>query len=256
MSSNSSGKKLEGFFTGKGFYIVLFLCAAVIGVSAWMMAAGNETMAENVTSVSSSKLENKRVETVVVPPQAVQPVEEMFDAPEAEEPDAPAVNDGGLADTTAQAEDEMTQVWNEENSVPVSAPVYTWPVTGELDRGHSLDALKYDETMRDWRTHNGVDVAAPLGAAVTASRAGTVQSVVSDDLYGTVVTIDHGDGSRAVYANLDSEPAVSAGDWVESGAVIGSVGSTALCEIGQSAHLHFALTVDGVSVDPMNYLSA
>lgn len=34
MSSNSSGKKLEGFFTGKGFYIVLFLCAAVIGVSA------------------------------------------------------------------------------------------------------------------------------------------------------------------------------------------------------------------------------
>ena len=32
MSSNSSGKKLEGFFTGKGFYIVLFLCAAVIGV--------------------------------------------------------------------------------------------------------------------------------------------------------------------------------------------------------------------------------
>ncbi len=44
MSSKSSGKKLEGFFTGKGFYIVLFLCAAVIGVSAWMMAAGNETM--------------------------------------------------------------------------------------------------------------------------------------------------------------------------------------------------------------------
>ena len=41
MSSNSSGKKLEGFFTGKGFYIVLFLCAAVIGVSAWMMAAGD-----------------------------------------------------------------------------------------------------------------------------------------------------------------------------------------------------------------------
>ena len=38
MSSNSSGKRLEGFFTGKGFYIVLFLCAAVIGVSAWMLA--------------------------------------------------------------------------------------------------------------------------------------------------------------------------------------------------------------------------
>ena len=47
MSSNGSGKKLEGFFTGKGFYIVLFLCAAVIGVSAWMMAAGNEAMGKH-----------------------------------------------------------------------------------------------------------------------------------------------------------------------------------------------------------------
>ena len=58
MSSKSSGKKLEGFFTGKGFYIVLFLCAAVIGLSAWMMAAGNETM-EDMNSIG---FENKRIE--------------------------------------------------------------------------------------------------------------------------------------------------------------------------------------------------
>ena len=51
MSSNSSGKRLEGFFTGKGFYIVLFLCVAVIGVSAWMMAAGNGTMAEDALTM-------------------------------------------------------------------------------------------------------------------------------------------------------------------------------------------------------------
>ena len=48
MNSNSSGGKLEGFFTGKGFYIVLFLCAAVIGISAWMMAAGERTMEEAI----------------------------------------------------------------------------------------------------------------------------------------------------------------------------------------------------------------
>ncbi len=65
MNSKSSGGWLEGFFTGKGFYIVLFLCAAVIGVSAWMLAAGNGTM-EEVVPVSNT--ENRRVETVVVPP--------------------------------------------------------------------------------------------------------------------------------------------------------------------------------------------
>ena len=44
MNSSSSGKSPEKFLTGKGFYIVLFLCAAVIGVSAWVMATGNEAM--------------------------------------------------------------------------------------------------------------------------------------------------------------------------------------------------------------------
>ena len=60
MSSNSSGKKLEGFFTGKGFYIVLFLCAAVIGVSAWMMAAGNEAM-DDLNKANNASFVNKRV---------------------------------------------------------------------------------------------------------------------------------------------------------------------------------------------------
>ena len=47
MSSNSSGKRLEGFFTGKGFYIVLFLCAAVIGVSAWTLISREATVEED-----------------------------------------------------------------------------------------------------------------------------------------------------------------------------------------------------------------
>ena len=69
MSSKSSGKKLEGFFTGKGFYIVLFLCAAVIGVSAWMMAAGNETM-NDTSKTNSVGMENKRVETIILSPES------------------------------------------------------------------------------------------------------------------------------------------------------------------------------------------
>ena len=70
MSSYSSGKRLERFFAGKGFYIVLFLCAAVIGVSAWIMADGNETMDKN----SLAGIGETRVETIVIPAQ--QDVEE------------------------------------------------------------------------------------------------------------------------------------------------------------------------------------
>ena len=67
MNSRSSGGRLETFFNGKGFYIVLFLCAAVIGASAWMMAAGERAMEESGQSVMRVDGE-ERVETVVIPP--------------------------------------------------------------------------------------------------------------------------------------------------------------------------------------------
>ena len=70
MSINSSGKKLEGFFTGKGFYIVLFLCAAVIGLSAWMMAAGNEAMDDLTELNNGISFDASKVETIIIPPQS------------------------------------------------------------------------------------------------------------------------------------------------------------------------------------------
>ncbi len=251
MNSSSSGRRLEGFFTGKGFYIVLFLCAAVIGVSAWMMAAGNETMAEDIGSQNGTRLENKRVETVIVTP----PVREKTATAAQDEPQQ--VQAPALAELEpAEAEESLAEAVQSGNAAEAAASVYVWPVSGELERPYSSEELSYDVTMRDWRTHGGVDILAPLGETVNAAHEGTVESIVQDDLYGTVVTVSHGDGVRTVYANLAELPAVSAGDWVEAGQVIGSVGTTALCEIGQGTHLHFAVTVDGEGVDPLNYLPA
>ncbi len=179
MNSSSSGEMLERFFNGKGFYIVLFLCAAVIGASAWMMAAGERTMAEEISVMATEPPE--RIETVVLPPleQEIVPAEVTLP----EEDPAEAV--------MAEAVPSAQPVWNEQ--VPLST-VYVWPVEGEVTRGHSLEALSYDVTMRDWRTHNGVDIEAALGSPVVAARAGMVESVVRDELYGIVVTVDHGDG--------------------------------------------------------------
>ena len=66
--------------------------------------------------------------------------------------------------------------------------------------------------------------------------------------------VDHGDGSRGIYANLAAEPTVITGDVVACGAVIGAVGDTAIGESGQQTHLHFAMTANGQSVDPLGYL--
>ena len=248
MSSNSSGKKLEGFFTGKGFYIVLFLCAAVIGVSAWMMAAGNEAM-DDLNKANNASFDNKRVETIIIPPEktaAAEPVSTPL----------PVIAGDAKTPADTQTQDETEQVWREGDVKPVEVPMYVWPVQGELERTHSTDKLAYDVTMRDWRTHEGVDIAAALGSTVTASHSGRVESIENDDLYGTVVVLNHGDGSSSRYANLADTVPVNVGDWLECGAAIGTVGTSALCEIGQGAHLHFALYVNGQSVDPLEYLPA
>ena len=108
--------------------------------------------------------------------------------------------------------------------------------------------------MQDWRSHAGIDILAERGAVVQASSAGTVESVRRDDMFGTVVTIAHANGIRSIYANLKDSPAVAEGQWVEAGQAIGAVGHSALCEIGQPSHLHFAIQVDGRDVDPSEYL--
>ena len=244
MNSKSSGRGLEGFLAGKGFYIVLLLCAAVIGLSAWM-AAESESM-ESVMPGNDISMEKRRVETIIITPAPAM-------APERVETMAvPDVAEETIANAAEETQEAMEEVWQEDATY--EEPV--WPVQGEIERLHDVESLHYDVTLRDWRTHEGVDILAPLGETVCAAHSGVVRDVREDALYGTVVTVDHGDGTSALYANLAAMPAVETGDWVNTGDVIGAVGTTALCEIGQGTHLHFAMYLDGQGVDPLDYLPA
>ena len=55
------------------------------------------------------------------------------------------------------------------------------PVEGSAIYGYSMEALSYNQTTRDWRVHDGVDIAAQAGTAVCAAADGTVYAVYSDD---------------------------------------------------------------------------
>ena len=132
--------------------------------------------------------------------------------------------------------------------------VFTWPVKGEILSGFSLEALCYDETMGDFRTHSGVDIAAAEGTRVMAIADGTVEDVYSDPWMGTTVLVSHPGGLESMYCNLTSEPGVAKGDSVTCGQVLGMVGNTTLAEAGMSSHLHLEMRENGTSVDPVNYL--
>jgi murein DD-endopeptidase MepM/ murein hydrolase activator NlpD len=127
-------------------------------------------------------------------------------------------------------------------------------VNGPVLVPHSVEALAYDETMDDWRTHAGMDIGVELGCRVLATANGTVTAVYEDDLMGTTVEIDHGNGLVSIYSNLDTMPAVKVGDKVTTGTLIGAVGNTAAAERGRAPHLHFAMLKNNKTVNPENYL--
>ena len=228
---------------GKGFYIVLVLCAAVIGASAWMLAVGDKPLTEKAVEVVNTDPAQFREEQQVITPR-------RDDLPVFRETDgdtAPVVS-------TPEASEEAKEVFDE---TPATVdPTYAWPLQGEVARFHDPETLHYDETLGDWRTHQGIDILAPLGETVTAAHAGRVESVLRHDLLGTVVVVSHEDGFTTVYANLEENPAVNPGDWVEAGSVIGTVGSSALSEVSEESHLHFAVRLNGVDRDPLEYLPA
>ena len=219
-------KKSVRFIEGKGFYIALVLCAAVIGVSAWSLLSGTKTMDDGRDQ--NAVLEVTPAPTIPIPATPA-PTPEMTPEPEIPAEDAAA--------TAAQDK-------------------YVWPVDGAVLRPYAMTALAYDETMSDWRTHDGIDIKADAGTQVLAASSGTVLSVADDDLMGTTVVIAHDGGYETTYSNLQSVPTVAPEQYVSAGQVIGAVGATSLAEASMSPHLHFSVTKDGEIIDPQEFLKS
>ncbi|WFL78508.1 M23 family metallopeptidase [Altererythrobacter arenosus] len=100
------------------------------------------------------------------------------------------------------------------------------------------------------RNHKGVDLAAPTGTPVYATADGIVGRADWFSSYGLYVQIEHGADLETRYAHM-SRLAVSAGERVKKGDIIGYVGST-----GRSTgpHLHYEVRIDGAAVNPIPYM--
>ena len=241
-------ERAEAFFAGKGFYIVLFLCVTVIGVSAWSLLTGGEkTQRDRDIGIAAANMEpGQPVAADAVPTPRV--------TPQATPEPTPAPTAAPIPDEPAPEKSDPPAPARPSAPAAEVKDYYIWPTAGPIENGYSMTALVFNRTMQDWRTHDGVDIAAELGAEVKAMTNGEVTRVYDDDLYGTTVVIRHRGGLESIYSNLAAVPTVAAGDQVVVGQVIGAVGDTALCETGEVCHLHFAMAKDGESVDPTEYL--
>ena len=104
--------------------------------------------------------------------------------------------------------------------------------------------------------HKGIDISkngSSCGDVVIASRAGTVIAVTDNGgARGTYIKIDHGDGVVTLYQHMiKGSYTVNLGDTVKQGQKIGLIGNTG---VGSGCHLHFEVIVNGVQVDPLDYV--
>jgi murein DD-endopeptidase MepM/ murein hydrolase activator NlpD len=155
--------------------------------------------------------------------------------------------EGDIGDLEGQIQAQLQAA---QSSVPAqpagpiqgeSSSGFIWPVNGPVVSPFG---------MRWGVLHAGIDIAVPAGTPIRAAASGTVVLAAYTDGYGNYTCIDHGGGISTCYAHQSSY-AVSSGQSVGQGEVIGSVGCTGHC-FGD--HLHFEVRVNGSPVDPLGYL--
>ena len=133
-------------------------------------------------------------------------------------------------------------------------PTFIKPVEGEITKEFAKDNLVYSDTLKEWITHNGIDIKAEKTTVVKASANGTVKSIKNDPRYGITVVIEHVNGYVTIYSNLLTAEFVKEGEKIEQGKTIGTVGNTAIFEIADEPHIHFELLKDNEYKNPSEYI--
>lgn len=155
-----------------------------------------------------------------------------------------------------QAEEEAARQEAAENnqqytgSGSTATGTYIWPCPSST-YVTSAFGMREHPLFGDERPHSGIDIAGSAGSEVLAADSGTVAVATYSSSYGNYVTIYHSNGDYTLYAHMSSL-AVTAGQNVTQGDVIGYVGSTGWAN---GPHLHFEIRVNGSTVDPLSYFS-
>jgi len=165
----------------------------------------------------------------------------------------PREEDASVA-TTGQTATIGEDAATEDVVLAIVRPNFQPPVAGKIQTEYSMDKLIFSSTFNEWRTHSGVDIAAPRGEVVRAIGNGTISEIKNDPRYGFTIVIDHNNGYKSVYSNLASDQTMQVGQEVKLGDPIGAVGATAIFESAEPTHLHFELYKENKLVDPAAYI--
>ena len=217
--------RITTFFRRNAVYIVLAFCILAVGLSMTLVIVNNGR-----DSISQEK-----------PPI-------VNNGPVDETPSNGNVKDPSVDDKPVDNPEDIP-------SEPVVSVIsFIMPVDTSNYKEYS-ETMVFNQTLGRFSSHTAMDFFADEGSPVFAVYDGNVESVEKTLLDGVTIVINHGDGLKTVYNSLLDGDSVTVGQTVSQGDVIGLVSVSNRQEYKDGAHLHFEVALDGVNVNPLNYLT-
>lgn len=255
----------------------LLAAVALVGVSVYQVDVSRQERMEELNEYAKSEDSLEAEEESVVQGGnstaelgEIQPNHAVI---ENEEEEIPITEDASSNDVTAQLESsdvEGTSQESKENDEKTKEEkvsssnivpevnfngefLMNWPVDGEILMDYSMDRSVYFSTLNEYKYNPSILIGAGLDTPVEAACNMKILSIDETLETGVTITADMGNGYQAVYGQL-KDVTVAADDVVAAGTVLGYVNEPTKYYAKEGSNLYFALTKEGVSVDPLLYL--
>lgn len=133
------------------------------------------------------------------------------------------------------------------------ADTLMWPSAGTILIDYSMDGTVYFPTLNQYKYNPALIIGSETGNQVIASAKGIVESIAIDEETGNTLVLNIGNGYKLTYGQL-KELAVTEGDIVEEGSLLGYVSEPTKYYSTEGSNLYFGMTQDDTAVDPVLYL--
>lgn len=233
--------KFRKMLKNNALYFVLGFCLLAAGIAGFS--------ATNVKTPAVQESTTGKFDNIVIPEVTTEKqqknnsveidIEEFTTKKKEEEPSTEAV----FENKSPKLEETTTE----------KAVIFYSPLSLSVSKDYSMGIPVFSQTMKDYRTHNGVDFMGIKGENVKTTAEGTVVSVTKDAIWGNTVTIDHKNGITSAISGLADEALVDVGTEVYEGTIIGTLGVIPV-ESADAPHVHLEMRVNGQLVDPLEIL--
>lgn len=240
MNSNNKDK-VKDFFRKEGFYFILLICLCIVAVvAAFTVKKNNELNQSSNNNEFTLNVEESTNNSTEASRNEMQNADRVENGDniveESNELDEVASNEESTEYTEVAENTEIidnTEIADITEEAPVSSTVtevvFQLPLEGMISREYKeMVRLQNNENGTVDRTRRGIDLNASVGTTVKASAEGKVIEVSKSTEDGNFIVIEHTNGLKTKYANLDEEVLVAIGDTVSAGYEIGTVGNSSM----------------------------